>query len=482
MLGSRGKPREYRGINAATGKLELDALDKLRKAATSTTQWEIVPLVQRTTLYRNNQFQMISGYCCAIKAKHCDIHFKYPVLAFLWLISGRSLKDHYDGIACKAVLGSWMLSWCDYWEERDGLDSEAARADLSALLILWQEDTAEIEALHATIRRELIVLSVQCSSVDFNELSDRHILRQLRLHPQKYGVKGLDKVGVSAHWRSTASSSTATVDADPKRTQVRGGAYREFLKEVTRDEGVNINKVGLGKRYRDLPESEHQRFAHVAHITRARVGTADGGPSDSKKDNAKLMRQRESESRRLALTNEIEGNPEMSAADSLAEWRIDDSVDFDTGIRTIKRSLKCAAEADSVVDALCQNCIEDHDTNVRGDCGAIPSLPTPIADILGDNWRVLPHAQFLNVKHVRGSFDAVSDAVGTIAKVHGQSKLLAPIHQKLQSYRDAVHAPCNHDQMQPLPPSHDGHRELLCNEAGFCVHGHDGREVIAQRT
>ena len=56
------------------------------------------------------------------------------------------------------------------------------------MVILTQEDMAEIEAIHASIRRELFVLSTQVCTLDFLELSDRHVMRCVRRHPSSYGV------------------------------------------------------------------------------------------------------------------------------------------------------------------------------------------------------------------------------------------------------------------------------------------------------
>ena len=80
----------------------------------------------------------------------------------------------------------------------DGLNSRACRADLEATIILLQDNMAEIEALHASIRRELNVLSTQTHSLDFLELSDRFVLRTFRRHPAAYGVKAPKDIGFHA--------------------------------------------------------------------------------------------------------------------------------------------------------------------------------------------------------------------------------------------------------------------------------------------
>ena len=47
---------------------------------------------------------------------------------------------------------------------------------------------AEIEAMHASVRRELYVLGVQTHTVLFEELSNRYTIRCARRHPKAYGV------------------------------------------------------------------------------------------------------------------------------------------------------------------------------------------------------------------------------------------------------------------------------------------------------
>ena len=69
-----------------------------------------------------------------------------------------------------------------------------------------QEDKSEIEAIYASIRRELFILSTQTHSVDFLELSDRHALRCVRRHPVPYGVSKHNDVAIDRALTSTESS------------------------------------------------------------------------------------------------------------------------------------------------------------------------------------------------------------------------------------------------------------------------------------
>ena len=97
--------------------------------------------------------------------------------------------------------------------------------------LLFQEDMAEIEAMHATIRRNLYMLSLQTNSCDIMELSDKHVLHQVRNNPTSYGVKAPANVGIDGFFQAPATTDEAT-EPDAKRTKVRRGPFREYLSEL----------------------------------------------------------------------------------------------------------------------------------------------------------------------------------------------------------------------------------------------------------
>ena len=101
--------------------------------------------------------------------------------------------------------------------------------DLEAHVLLYQEDTAEIEALHATIRRELVLLSTQTHCLEFLEMSDRHCLRCARRQPLAYGADATSVVGID--FRSGDESEEDVVEPATKRRRV--GAWRVYCSEQT---------------------------------------------------------------------------------------------------------------------------------------------------------------------------------------------------------------------------------------------------------
>jgi hypothetical protein len=185
--GSEGV-REYRSTNAAMLKLERVAMKYLFAVPSNAGHWEVLPLGQRTVGRMSTSFQLSSTLACGLSKKHVRVHSAFPYTAFKWLASPIGLQAEYDRIGCKQVLGSWLKGWCEYWTRNGGLDSRGAAADLTAIIILLQDEMGEIEANHASIRRELVVLSTQTHSCGFLELSERFVLRCCRRNPEKYGV------------------------------------------------------------------------------------------------------------------------------------------------------------------------------------------------------------------------------------------------------------------------------------------------------
>ena len=156
-----------------------------------------------------------------------------------------------------------------------GLGGRAARADLEATLILLQEDMTEIESIHASIRRELSVLSTQTHAMDFLELSDRHVLRCVRRHPVSYGVAPHHVVGVEVDEPPTESSD-AEPNAKRSNTNVKKRApYRHLLSEYTSGDSRGCAQPGLDRVFRALPESELRR--HEDGAERAKLSTQAGG-------------------------------------------------------------------------------------------------------------------------------------------------------------------------------------------------------------
>ena len=162
-------------------------------------------------------------------------------------------------------MGHFLKKWCEYWKTWGMLHSRNARADLESILILLQSDMAEIESIHASIRRELYVLSTQTSSVQFLELSDRHVLRCARRHPVSYGVAKHNDVGIDRALATSSSDDAPTApNAEPQAAKRQTSAYRHWLSEHTGGNPRGCCQRGLHQVFTSLPESERMRHEAAA--------------------------------------------------------------------------------------------------------------------------------------------------------------------------------------------------------------------------
>jgi hypothetical protein len=193
------------------------------------------------------------------------------------------------------------------------------------------------------------------------------------------------------------------------------------------------------------------------------------------------VRQQSSAERAEALRKSGELDPSSScAAKSLASLRLSTDVDFDDGIRTIKRGLREATVADGVVKMLQDEAISRHGAQSRVERGN--GLPTNIADALGVDWHSVPHQFHGTLRHVRGSFPAVTKAVGTLMAACGKTKVPQQLAHRLLNHRQTIHEPSYHDEVPKATKEESALHNFTCNTAGFCVHGSDGILVKAMHT
>ena len=334
------------------------------------------------------------------------------------------LETQYNNVLCKDQLGHWFKHWCAYWHGRGELGGRAARADLEATLILLQEDMTEIESIHASIRRELFVLSTQTHAMDFLELSDRHVLRCVRRHPDSYGVAPHHVVGVEVDEPPTESSD-AEPNAKRSNTNVRTGAWRHFLSEFTSGDSRGCAQPGLNRVFKALPESELRR--HEDGAERAKFATQAGGRGyrANKRQLAREVVQKSATEKLEIWRRSDELDPaNSSAANALATLYLADTTDFDQGIRALKRGLRDATSADAVVNQMQTEVMEDHnsDRNRRND-PVLNSLPAEIVDSLGTNWHLLPHSFKGSLRHMRGSFPHATKVAGTLTSANPRKEL-----------------------------------------------------------
>ena len=227
------------------------------------------------------------------------------------------------------------------------MDSREARADLISILVLSQEDNTDIEAIHASIRRELTVLSTQTKTMDFGELSDRHVLRCGRRASDSYGVKLHCDVGIAA----AVGGESDDTEPDTKRAKkhMYAGAYRQYVSATTSGSTAGCAVKGTGALFAALPPDERARYELAADCAKEAIRVGGQGFHNNKK--ARDMEARRARNRDIAnaAKREREVDPDnTSASRAFCALHLEDGTSFDDGVRAIKRGLRDISTADKV--------------------------------------------------------------------------------------------------------------------------------------
>jgi hypothetical protein len=409
--------------------------------------------------------------------KHTRIHSNFPVAAFPWVFSERNLPEHFDGVISKQQLGPFLEGWYNWYVNTPGgVDSRGARADLASILVMTQEDMAEIEANHAAIRRELYVLSTQTHTQHFLELSSRYMLRCVRRHPASYGTGKHERIGIQRQPNAAASSDAA--GPPEKRPKLYASGYRSYLSDVTANDPRGCARPGTGHDYNNLPAAEKQAYEAMASSANEAIKLGSRGFRPNKRIVTGTVNRKSAEERSRALREAAELDPSnTSAAKSLQSMNLCSSTDFDDGIRALKRGLRAAAASDTIVTAIQDDVLADHDRSSRSDGGPFSKIPPHVAEALGAEWKVYPHSFLSNFQHVRGSFPAATKAIGTLAKANGAYDVSKSLSSKLRNLGGELHKPARHDSMAKASREASAKLTSPCNEAGFCVHGAAGRDT-----
>ena len=476
--GCAGKKREYRGTNAALCVLENECIGELKAISDDRAAWEVVLPQHRSVSFRNQKHRLSGALACGTRKKLTDHHLDFPWMAFLWLVSSTPLDEQYRNVKCKRRLGHWFHSWCEYFNKTGRLGSREARADLEAHCILIQEDMASIEAKHAATRRELYLLSTQTNTMQFDELSDRHVLRCVRRDPFAYGTALTSDIGITMPDAETSESAESASDEEQSKRRV--GPYRKWLSKKTLGNDKGCCQKGMGGAWAALPS--HVREQHERESADALKAIQAGGtgyPSRKRvvdRDGRKNTRaQMEKE-----ILDKVEFDPdEAFATKQLRILAVPLSTDFDEGVRLLRRHLRHAFKADTITMACQNSAIANYDERSRRPNGTSNGLPAELADAIGPDWRTIPHSFLGNLKHMRGSFPLVGKVVGTLMSTSYKTAVPRKLAAALRDYRAQLLAPANHDEAPKVSKGESTIPRYYCNLAGFCVHGSEGILVHA---
>jgi hypothetical protein len=233
-------------------------------------------------------------------------------------------------------------------------------------------------------------------------------------------------------------------------------------------------------KFDNVSQSERERLQRDgdAASEAARVGQRGFAPTKRGLERA-LSRQTRDEKLK-ALRDSIVVDPSRSsAALSLQGLDINENADFDDGVRIIKRHIRVATSADNIVRALQDEALESHNVQQRHRDGRLLGLPFGVAELLQENWNVLPHAFATTLMHTRGSFPTANKVVGAIVSVKSNVWVSQEYRKKLQEFRNKVHAPAYHDSQPKATKEAARKVELPCNVAGFCLHAAAGLLIRA---
>ena len=392
--------------------------------------------------------------------------------------SALGLKGEFDKFKRKWVLSHFLKAFCKWWEQHGGLDSREAKADFISIIILLQEDMAEIEAMHASVRRELYVLSVQTHTVLFEELSNRYTLRCARRHPKAYGVNPYKLK------RKAETTNDDEPPDEPRENRKRTSAFRLYLSDATVGTKTGCAQLGSGDAFKNLSPSEREALDNrLPNVREAiRLGGGDGYAKSKRDVEAAAKReQRDAELERMKTAQQID--PTATCASALLDTTaLDEYVQFIDGIRTLRRRIRAANAADNAAIANQDDVLEAHDKSSRQLDGRINGLPTEISSILGEDWRLPPHKFTTTLKHVRGSFPIVAGMASKVCTTNLKTPFGVAVCRKLAILQEHLHRPALHNEAPTVSKDEAKQVDSDCGRAGFCVHGADGHSLISMRS
>ena len=238
------------------------------------------------------------------------------------------------------------------------------------------------------------------------------------------------------------------------------------------------------ERYNALTEQQKRRHVKGAQAAPEAQRLGGRGYAPAKRMEGRSERQHAVDDLALVMRGGVEVDPTTnSASRSLSALNLDSNVDFDAGIRALRGSLRKAATAERIAESIQSDVLNRHDQSVRGDTGCVTGVPHDVAQLLNAaDWRLQPHdVAHQTFKHFRGSFPIAVDTVATLGKCNLKKEAHVVLHAKLRAVRAALHQPAIHDEAPVITKEEAATHASDCHTAGFCVHGSDGRDVVAMR-
>ena len=480
-----GHPRKTLLGVSSSHELEDEAERSLRRLFYDTEFWtRIIAPLHRTQVAQHMVFQIFSAIVCCLRFYVRDIHANYPTATFRWLYHQDGISAACAAAGCTTRFDRFTRTWVEFWRASDGLDSAAARADLASACILAFQDNAPIEARHATIRRELLSLSMQTRPTNFVDLSCRHVLRRIRqtdaLERRYYEVPPtVAEDGDPGPGVLKRRNDTGNTEARPKKKGRTGGAYRAFCSEQGRGDSRGFNKPGLAAAYRALPAQERERLlVKGAQGTRAgRTGHAAFGLTQS--DVNRGLRRQRRHAQKAQMRNEVimEFAGEPTPPESLL--RLDD-MPWEEGLRHVgELALRSQLRA-SVKKQVVQETLAKHRQDGRSEDGALLCLPPGIREHLAGECQplpsTLPDSVTANLSHAHAPFTRVVASLSEALRCKNKHRLGSLLHPALDAVWGRIHKPFRKSEVHKLSATEGrGSPVWPCHIAGFCVCNDNGK-------
>ena len=248
-------------LAAHEATFERQCLDQVR-ALMAEAPWTVLPDAARTTDLRTRAFCMLSALGCLCHEMRVR-HANFPFCVFGLVREGSAEAEAQALLAkCPEMHDAWSAAFVGYYKDRPGgLCSPEAKAELLHTLSIAKREIAQIEAGHASVRRGLVMHSVQTHTLLFKHVSAQMVTQRMRKvsHMLRPGWK---RPVASRSRAAPAEAPDRPESARPRRGPRRGhgGAWRAFIREQCAFVRGTPNFAGLSEIYRNLPQDEMVRL------------------------------------------------------------------------------------------------------------------------------------------------------------------------------------------------------------------------------
>ena len=358
------------------------------------------------------------------------------------------------------------------------------RADLVALKVLFQGEITEIESGHASVRRDLNVLSCQGHPMKLLAMSCRQVLRNRRGRLNVARSLGLFSSNVARKSKRSVNDAGLSTD-DPPEAKVRrtGGSYRAFTSKASRGDPKGCCRPGLGREYRaQTPEERAEGNASGAHA----LELSHLGVERPFEQTEREIRRRELETQNAARMQRARDAVRSqlglgsAGADGAASTSLPAGVTWDEGERRIIAGTRDASKLVQCKMEAVREVLVEHRAKMVQERGHHAAVMKSVGDSMGEE--VQPTAQGplnLDFSHVHGYFGNIQRVVSSVLKSKGTSYIGKATKQRLLSCWSRRNVHVQKECCATLSKRGDAYREAPCNTHQLCVEGRRGRLDLA---